>query len=210
MNSEKVKSRTLTHSGFLAPQTGLEPVTLRLTAACSTDWAIEEYMWTAEAVHLCRHRPIFPGRRQPSIVGTGELNFRVRYGNGWTLTVISTDYQVLYHKSFQFAIPAPSKLNKDWRSKAHTSLSLLVPYISWSSPRLISTSQLNALLHLHLWPINVIVSHGSYHFWGKSYLEGGFALRCFQRLSRPYLATQLCRWHDNWCTRGMSIPVLSY
>ena len=45
----------------------------------------------AEAVIQCRHRPIFPGRRQPSIVGTGELNFRVRNGNGWTLTVISTD-----------------------------------------------------------------------------------------------------------------------
>ena len=35
--------------------------------------------------------PIFPGRRQPSIVGAGELNFRVRDGNGWTLTAISTD-----------------------------------------------------------------------------------------------------------------------
>ena len=29
---------------FLAPQVGLEPTTLRLTAACSTDWAIEEYI----------------------------------------------------------------------------------------------------------------------------------------------------------------------
>ena len=28
----------------LAPQVGLEPTTLRLTAACSTDWAIEEYL----------------------------------------------------------------------------------------------------------------------------------------------------------------------
>ena len=35
VNSEKVKSRTLSHSGFLAPQTGLEPVTLRLTVCCS-------------------------------------------------------------------------------------------------------------------------------------------------------------------------------
>ena len=40
---------------------------------------------------MCRHRPIFPGRRQPSIFGTSELNFRVRDGNGWTLTVINTD-----------------------------------------------------------------------------------------------------------------------
>ena len=28
--------------------------------------------------------------------------------------------------------------------------------------------------------------------FGISYLEGGFTLRCLQRLSRPYLATQLC------------------
>ena len=35
-------------------------------------------------------------------------------------------------------------------------------------------------------------------------------LRCFQRLSVPYVAAQPCHWHDNWCTRGTSIPVLSY
>ena len=45
---------------------------------------------------------------------------------------------------------------------------------------------------------------------GISHLEGGFTLRCFQRLSRPDLATQLCHWYDNWCTIGLSIPVLSY
>ena len=33
----------------------------------------------------CWRRPIFPGRFQPSIFGTDELNFRVRNGNGWTL-----------------------------------------------------------------------------------------------------------------------------
>ena len=36
--------------------------------------------------------PIFPGRRQPSIVGRNELNYRVRNGNGWTLALISTNY----------------------------------------------------------------------------------------------------------------------
>ena len=29
---------------IMAPQVGLEPTTLRLTAACSTNWAIEEYL----------------------------------------------------------------------------------------------------------------------------------------------------------------------
>ena len=38
--------------------------------------------------------PIFPGRRQPSIVGAGELNCRVRNGNGWTLTAINTNYSI--------------------------------------------------------------------------------------------------------------------
>ena len=41
---------------------------------------------------MCWHRPIFPGRFQPSIVGTDELNFRVRNGNGWTLAVKDTNY----------------------------------------------------------------------------------------------------------------------
>jgi hypothetical protein len=45
---------------------------------------------------------------------------------------------------------------------------------------------------------------------GIRYLEAGFALRCFQRLSLPDLATQLCLWRDNWYTSGRFIPVLSY
>ena len=35
--------------------------------------------------------PIFPGRRQPSIVSRSELNYCVRNGNRWTLTLISTN-----------------------------------------------------------------------------------------------------------------------
>ena len=67
-----------------------------------------------------------------------------------------------------------------------------------SNPRTISIGQLNTLLHLHLQPINLIVSKGSYSFAdGKSYLEVGFTLRCLQRLSLPNLATQLCHWYDN-------------
>ena len=38
--------------------------------------------------------PIFPGRRQPSIVGRNELNYRVRNGNGWTLVLISTNFVI--------------------------------------------------------------------------------------------------------------------
>ena len=45
---------------------------------------------------------------------------------------------------------------------------------------------------------------------GKPNLGVSFTLRCLQRLSNPYLATQLCRWRDNWCTIGTSTLVLSY
>ncbi len=44
----------------------------------------------------------------------------------------------------------------------------------------------------------------------KTSFEVGFPLRCFQRLSRPYIATQRCSRRHNWYTRGTSIPVLSY
>ena len=42
-------------------------------------------------------------------------------------------------------------------------LSKLIPSFSWSSPRPISTGQLNTLLHLHLRPINLVVFKGSYY-----------------------------------------------
>jgi len=45
---------------------------------------------------------------------------------------------------------------------------------------------------------------------GRSNLGAGFALRCFQRLSAPDVATQRCPWRDNWHTRGLSLSVLSY
>ena len=45
---------------------------------------------------------------------------------------------------------------------------------------------------------------------GISYLEAGFTLRCFQRLSAPHFATRQCRWRDNRYTIGAFIPVLSY
>ena len=45
---------------------------------------------------------------------------------------------------------------------------------------------------------------------GISHLEGGFTLRCLQRLSRPGLATLPCSWQNNRYTSGRSIPVLSY
>ena len=73
--------------------------------------------------------------------------------------------------------------------------------------RAISTGQLRVLPRFHIQPIDVVVFHGSQGIPG---FEGGFPLRCLQRLSRPYLATLLCHWRDNRSTRDTSTPVLSY
>ena len=48
--------------------------------------------------------PIFPGRRQPSIVGSNELNYRVRNGNGWTLVLISTNCVVAKSACLRFCL----------------------------------------------------------------------------------------------------------
>ena len=117
------------------------------------------------------------------------------FSRGWALLCLH-----LQNRTVNSAIP---------RSQAPAFLFLPGPLRS--SPRRISIGQLNTLLCLHLRPINVIVYDAPYSSRDeRSYLRGSFTLRCFQRLSRPDVATQLCRWHDNWCTRGLSIPVLSY
>ena len=51
-------------------------------------------------------------------------------------------------------------------------------------------TELNVLLRLHPWPINVVVYHDPS---GRIHLGRGLALRCFQRLSFPNIATQQCR-----------------
>ena len=57
---------------FLAPPVGLEPTTLRLTAACSTDWAIEEY--------LCRHY-LF-SQAASSQVSSAQMSLTTVFGMG--------------------------------------------------------------------------------------------------------------------------------
>ena len=92
----------------------------------------------------------------------------------------------LYYKGYHLKIQdifVPSKLHTDSE------------FFSWSSLRPISNSQLHALLHFHLCPIYLVLFKGSYLLTeGISHLEGGFTLRCLQRLSLPNLATLPCRW----------------
>ena len=76
-----------------------------------------------------------------------------------------------------------------------------LPSSFWLSPRPISKCQLNTLLCLHLIPIYLILSKGSY-LTGISHLEGGFTLRCLQRLSLPDLATL------PWCWSPTGTPAV--
>ena len=78
--------------------------------------------------------------------------------------------------------------------------------------RAISTARLRMLPCLHLRPIDVLISNGAYESFrsGKIRLGGGFPLRCFQRFSRPNVATRRYPWQNSRYTRGQSVPVLSY
>ena len=108
INKQEIRNHRLqaiiSDFSLLAPPTGLEPVTPWLTVRCSTDWAMEEcrcglkpQLETTRGQNefwprlLCWRVPIFPGRFQPSIFGTTELNFCVRNGNRWTLCVNLTN-----------------------------------------------------------------------------------------------------------------------
>ncbi len=90
---------------------------------------------------------------------------------------------------------------------ASVALGLSLRMSASQANRAISTGKLHALLRFHTRPINVVVYHGSQ---GRTSFEAGFPLRCFQRLSFPYLATRQCSWRHNRSTRGTSTPVLSY
>ncbi len=73
--------------------------------------------------------------------------------------------------------------------------------------RLISTPRLNALLRVHLEPINVVIC---YEPQTIPHLGDGFSLRCFQRLSVPDIATLRCSWRNSSHTSGPFVSVLSY
>ena len=64
--------------------------------------------------------PIFPARLQASIFGASELNFRVRDGNGWTLTAINTNLLFLERKSKQKELYAFFSQEEGLRFNYHT------------------------------------------------------------------------------------------
>lgn len=148
-----------------------------------------------------------------------RLSFRVRNGTGRFPVAINhrqtyqnTTHQVVWccvrycivdaaHGMCTFCLLASNKSTQ--QSSPHVVFGVVVVCLFWS----ISTSSLHTLQCFQVWPIYPIVFRGPQK---KPHLKTGFPLRCFQRLSLPYVANQHYPWRDNWHTRGTSVPVLSY
>ena len=84
---------------------------------------------------------------------------------------------------------------------------LQTPWGMWERSRAISMAR---LWYFYLYTCHLSTSSSLTALTGRSHLGVGFALRCFQRLSHPSVATLRCIWRYNRCTSGSSNPVLSY
>ena len=144
-------------------------------------------------------------RGYPEKAPSGIFKNQTLCSGGWLLSPKE------YHR-----LNRVSLLSSEWdqvgprRRATRTECLTLKKYVKFTDfltgLRLFSTPRLNALPHLHLEPINVVVFHESM----IPNLGVGFPLRCFQRLSRPDLATQQCSWRNSWQTRGQFFSILSY
>ena len=86
---------------FLAPPVGLEPTTLRLTAACSTDWAKEEYRRTAHlrSPLVCVGISLF-SRAVTSQVSSAPLSLTSVFGMGTGGPSASSTPTILFYRFF--------------------------------------------------------------------------------------------------------------
>ena len=119
-----------------------------------------------------------PTGNSRSTLADEALHFRVRNGNGCYLLSMATGEKGV-------AIAVSGK-----RSETNP-VSCFCNEVITASLWAISIGRLSALLRVHPQPIKVVVFNlPSPLSWGKSCLWGGLALRCFQRLSVPHIATR--------------------
>jgi hypothetical protein len=162
---------------------------------------------TTLVISYVRRRPTLPRSGPRSTIGAERLSFRVRDGTGrFPLAMVAeTLWRYGPHRRCGDRTSGTAQWTRNrLRAKPATLgmwqvLGLLVP-VSYTCCHA-STSGLSTR-----WS-----SRGPYSIKdGRSNLEAGFPLRCFQRLSLPNVANQQCSWWNNWHTRGSSVPVLSY
>ena len=141
-----------------------------------------------------RRRPTLPGGCPPSTIGAEGLNCSVR--NGKRCLPLAMRHR-------KFCETAPVELENRTRPmkviNIRQALDPLVPVCCRIAAVAQPAYQPGGLP-------GVLLSQGD----GRAHLEVGFPLRCFQRLSDPYVAIQRCPWQDNWYTSGTFFPVLSY
>ena len=133
-----------------------------------------------------------------STIGAKGFNIRVRNGIVWDTFAMTTrsSKHLFSEERRKTNRKAQTSCAKDYLyAKEIKPIELLVQ-VSWThccayTPCLLTW-----------WSITVLMGIPSF--------KVGFPLRCIQRLSLPYLATQRCPWQNNWYTRGMFISVLSY
>jgi hypothetical protein len=114
----------------------------------------------AGSAKLNRRRPTLPGGCPPSTIGPGRLNFSVRNGKRCDPAGKTAELS----KANDAPAEVPHEPWSCFRGQAlpHPQNSIVTFQCSKSRPRAISTGPLNALLRLHVPPINVVVFHGSY------------------------------------------------
>jgi hypothetical protein len=166
-----------------------------------------------------RRRRTLPPGLPGSTIRAARLNDRVRNGNGCGPRAIITGHDRVAAGGPSTGLTVGRKImgigiRKASRALAATGVLVVQHKVSWTdqASRAISTARLSMLPCLHLRPINVVVSDGPSESFrsGKISLEGSFPLRCFQRFSRPNIATRRYPWRNSRYTRGQSVPVLSY
>ena len=171
--------------------TGFEPVLPPWKGGVLTTWPWSLFFSDRFTVSSLKHFSASPTSPSRARTSDSTVNSRVLYQLSYrgsfsdTFCTFKTSYKTLSHL---FHLPSfgqsLDRLVTVSSMCCHTSTSALS---TSSSSRGLTTLQ-----------------------YGKSYLWGGFTLRCLQRLSLPDLATLLCTWQYNRYTSGPSIPVLSY
>ena len=160
-----------------------------------------------------------------STIGADGLNFSVRNGKRWIPDAIDrlniglsqwryrnkARYLLLYRQANHFY---PCQ-HESWTTTAEQAWRYATELMTARIFRCGATKAFGQLVlldwtHRCAYICSLSTSWSTTTLMRKSNLVVGFALRCFQRLSRPDADTQRCSWRNNWYTGGRSITVLSY
>jgi hypothetical protein len=123
---------------------------------------LKGHPWWGALSRLIRRRPTLPDPCGPSTIGAERLNCSVRNGKRCIPLAMTTGNCERFGGR---------------RSRAHPQNSIAVAVFSKSRPRIISTGLLNALLRLHIPPINLVVSQDPYSLKGMGELISRWASR---------------------------------